>query len=68
MFQMCETSAVCNSISDTPLFFFQPDDVRGLKGGPVDALIIHATAVRENVGESFLFQGSKSQQKYSGPA
>ncbi|KAH7983694.1 hypothetical protein HPB52_013680 [Rhipicephalus sanguineus] len=40
-------------VSDHLIFGDNPNDVRGLKGGPADALIIHATAVPENKKEYF---------------
>ncbi|CAN7993896.1 unnamed protein product, partial [Ixodes hexagonus] len=43
-------------VSEHLIFSDNPDDVRGLKGGPVDALIIHATAVRENVDKEYYYQ------------
>ncbi|XP_037269813.2 rap guanine nucleotide exchange factor 1 isoform X3 [Rhipicephalus microplus] len=43
-------------VSDHLIFGDNPNDVRGLKGGPADALIIHATAVPENSEKEYFYQ------------
>lgn len=43
-------------VSDHLIFGDNPHDVRGLKGGPADALIIHATAVPENSEKEYFYQ------------
>ncbi|XP_077505045.1 rap guanine nucleotide exchange factor 1-like isoform X3 [Amblyomma americanum] len=43
-------------VSDHLIFGDNPNDVRGLKGGPADALIIHATAVPENSEKEYYYQ------------